>query len=267
MFNSLRKLSFFSKFAAFLIFFVAITPSAVLAGCICSVTASGTGAQSICTSIGQTCKFDTASNQCKCQNLQEDALSSGDCNEAGFKRALGIGSTNQVDNFGAVCTSADPNTPIAQQVQNSLNPAASTGSSATGTTATPTTTASKSKSTTCDTSGYKASDDHGLLNGILPECAVCGQCGIADFMIVGDTIVKLLLGLSGSIMLLMIVYGGFLWLTSGGASGQVDKGKKVVVGAVIGLFIVFAAYIAVQFILEAMGVTGAATIFSIPFKR
>lgn len=119
----------------------------------------------------------------------------------------------------------------------------------------------------CDLSNYKAPG--GLLADIThKECTACGQCDIADFFIVGNTIVKLLLGLSGSVMLLMVVYGGFLWLSSSGNSSQVEKGKKVVTGALIGLIIVFGAYTAVQFILGALGLGGASVddLFSRPFQ-
>jgi len=119
----------------------------------------------------------------------------------------------------------------------------------------------------CDLSNYKAPG--GLLADLThKECTACGQCDIADFFIVGNTIVKLILGLSGSVMLLMVVYGGFLWLSSAGNSSQVDKGKKVVTGALIGLVIVFGAYTAVQFILGALGLGGTTVseIFSRPFQ-
>jgi len=66
-------------------------------------------------------------------------------------------------------------------------------------------------------------------------------------------------------MLLMMIYGGFLMLTSSGSSGQIDKAKKIIVGAVIGLVIVFAAYTAVQFILGALGVPNVPEVFSRPF--
>lgn len=116
----------------------------------------------------------------------------------------------------------------------------------------------------CDMTGYEKLG--GLLSGISDECGACGQCQIRDFFIVGNTITKLILGLSGSIMLLMVIYGGFLWLTSSGNANLVDKGKKVLIGAVIGLIIVFGAYTATQFILGAIGVTNVSEVFSRPFQ-
>jgi len=66
-------------------------------------------------------------------------------------------------------------------------------------------------------------------------------------------------------MLLMMIYGGFLMLTSSGNSSQIEQAKKVLIGAVIGLVIVFIAYTAVEFILGALGVPNVAEVFSRPF--
>ena len=38
---------------------------------------------------------------------------------------------------------------------------------------------------------------------------------------------------------LVILYGGFTILTSGGSESRYEKGKDAIIGAVIGLFIVF----------------------------
>lgn len=92
----------------------------------------------------------------------------------------------------------------------------------------------------------------GLMDGVCVECFAEGRCQIADFFIVGNTITKLILGLSGSVMLLMVVYGGFLWLSSAGNSDMIGKGKKVLIGSTIGLIIVFGAYTATQFLVASL---------------
>jgi hypothetical protein len=112
----------------------------------------------------------------------------------------------------------------------------------------------------------------GLMDGVCQECYSNGQCQIADFFIVGNTVTKLILGLSGSIMLLMVVYGGFLWLASSGNSSMVEKGKKVLIGALIGLIIVFGAYTATQFLVASLVCTAGQEctavneIFARPFQ-
>jgi len=67
-------------------------------------------------------------------------------------------------------------------------------------------------------------------------------------------IIKAVMGIVGSIALLMFIYGGFLWLTSAGNTEKIQKGKQVVVWAVIGLAIIFLSYALVNFVIS--GLTG-----------
>jgi len=71
-------------------------------------------------------------------------------------------------------------------------------------------------------------------------------------------VISAALGLSGSAALLMFVYGGFLWLTSGGNKERVDKGKKTLIWAIIGIVVIFAAYVIVDNVILAV-TTGATT--------
>ena len=67
-------------------------------------------------------------------------------------------------------------------------------------------------------------------------------------------VINAILGMVGSIALLMFVYGGFLWLTAGGNPEQIKKGKDVLVWASIGLVVIFTSYALVHFIIKALGV-------------
>ena len=71
-------------------------------------------------------------------------------------------------------------------------------------------------------------------------------------------VISAALGLSGSAALLMFVYGGFLWMTSGGSKDRIDKGKKTLTWAIIGIVVIFAAYVLVDNIILAI-TTGATT--------
>jgi len=69
-------------------------------------------------------------------------------------------------------------------------------------------------------------------------------------------IINTILGLTGSIALLMTIYGGFLWLTSGGNAGRIEKGQKTLTMAVLGLAIIFGSYALSTFIITQLsGVT------------
>jgi len=65
-------------------------------------------------------------------------------------------------------------------------------------------------------------------------------------------VIRVALGISGSVALLMFIYGGFIWLTSGGKSEAIEKGKKTLIWAVIGLVVIFTAYLAVDQVIRAL---------------
>ena len=65
-------------------------------------------------------------------------------------------------------------------------------------------------------------------------------------------IAKWIFGISGAIALLMFIYGGFLWLTSGGAPGKIEDGRKIMVGTVVGLVIIFGANLGITAIQNAL---------------
>lgn len=62
-----------------------------------------------------------------------------------------------------------------------------------------------------------------------------------------------LMGLSGSFALLMFVYGGFMWVTSGGNMDKVKKGKQIFTWATIGLIVIFGAYAFLATFINAFG--------------
>ena len=65
-------------------------------------------------------------------------------------------------------------------------------------------------------------------------------------------VIKSVLGIVGSVALLMIVYGGFLWLTSAGNTSQVEKGKQTLGWAGVGLAIIFGSAILVDLVIKAL---------------
>ena len=65
-------------------------------------------------------------------------------------------------------------------------------------------------------------------------------------------VIQALLGVTGSIALLMFIYGGILWLTAAGNEKRIDKGKAVLVWATIGLGIIFTSYVLVRFVIGSL---------------
>ena len=84
--------------------------------------------------------------------------------------------------------------------------------------------------------------------GILPTCAETGRWTLCDIVQTAINFGIFLFGIVGALVLLFFFYGGFMMLISGGASEKVKKGKDILVNATIGLFIVFAAYTGVNFV-------------------
>lgn len=56
-------------------------------------------------------------------------------------------------------------------------------------------------------------------------------------------IVQWILSFVGVLFLILMIYGGFTWMTSNGNQEAVGKAQKIVGSAVIGLVIVLSAYV------------------------
>ncbi|MDD2758570.1 MAG: hypothetical protein PHD72_04370 [Patescibacteria group bacterium] len=67
-------------------------------------------------------------------------------------------------------------------------------------------------------------------------------------------IIRIALGLVGIVLVVIIIYGGFLWMTAGGNEEQIGKAKKVLTNAVIGLVIILSAYAIVLFVMRMLGI-------------
>jgi len=65
-------------------------------------------------------------------------------------------------------------------------------------------------------------------------------------------IIKGLLGIIGALALLMIVWGGFKWLTSAGNPEKIKAGTNTMLYAIIGVVIVLSSYILVDQIFSAL---------------
>ncbi|HTW96761.1 MAG TPA: pilin [Candidatus Methylomirabilis sp.] len=85
----------------------------------------------------------------------------------------------------------------------------------------------------------------------------CGNYTLDDFVALAITIAKWILGVVGAVALLFLVYGGFTLILSGGNEDRVRQGKEILTGAIIGLIIVFTAYLIIQFTLTLLGAPGA----------
>ena len=72
--------------------------------------------------------------------------------------------------------------------------------------------------------------------------------GDSVFDQVAGGIVKPFLGLLGVVFLILILYGGFIWMTSRDDEEQINKAKKIIQRSVIGIILVASSFMIWQFI-------------------
>ena len=65
-------------------------------------------------------------------------------------------------------------------------------------------------------------------------------------------LIGVFLSLIGIIFLCLIIYGGFIWMTSAGKEQKINKAKRILTNSVIGLIIIMAAYGITQFIFSTL---------------
>lgn len=70
-------------------------------------------------------------------------------------------------------------------------------------------------------------------------------------------IIAVVLGFLGVLMVGIIIYSGFLWMTAGGEKEKIESAQKHLRGAIIGAIIVVSAWTITTFVMTALG--GAAT--------
>ena len=80
-----------------------------------------------------------------------------------------------------------------------------------------------------------------------------GSYTLNDILIIAIGASRWILGIVGSLTLIMFIYGGFTFLVSAGSSDKVGQAKKIIVAAVIGLLIVFSSYLIIKFALASLG--------------
>jgi len=68
---------------------------------------------------------------------------------------------------------------------------------------------------------------------------------------IGNIIITVI-SLLGIIMVVYIIYGGFLWTTAGGDSSKVQKAKDIIKNSIIGVIIVLASYLITQFVIDSL---------------
>lgn len=73
-----------------------------------------------------------------------------------------------------------------------------------------------------------------------------------DIRVIIGRIIEVALGLVGVVMVGLIVYAGFLWMTSAGEPAKVGTAKKVITQAIIGLLIILSSLAITEFVIRSL---------------
>ncbi len=97
-----------------------------------------------------------------------------------------------------------------------------------------------------------------LAQGVTSNELLPGQIGTTlgtstqDIRVTIARIVRVALGLLGTVALLLVLYAGFTWMTAAGDETKIERAKKTLSAAVIGLVIIMSAFAIVSYILSAL---------------
>ena len=76
--------------------------------------------------------------------------------------------------------------------------------------------------------------------------------GNTDLSLIIGRIIRGILSMLGVLALVMFIYGGILWMTSGGSEDKIRKGKDTIVWSILGLAIIFASYSILNFVFSVI---------------
>jgi uncharacterized membrane protein len=65
-------------------------------------------------------------------------------------------------------------------------------------------------------------------------------------------IINVALGFLGIIAVVIVLYGGFMWMTAGGNEERITKAKQILTAGVIGLVIIVMAWAIARFVVETL---------------
>lgn len=69
---------------------------------------------------------------------------------------------------------------------------------------------------------------------------------------IAASVIRIILGFLGIIAVVIILLGGFKWMTAGGNEDKVGEAKKLITAGIIGLVIIVAAFAIATFVLDSL---------------
>ncbi len=65
-------------------------------------------------------------------------------------------------------------------------------------------------------------------------------------------LIRVALSLLGVIAVVIILWGGFSWMTAGGEEAKIQDAKNLIIGGIVGLAIILSAYAIATFVLSSL---------------
>lgn len=91
--------------------------------------------------------------------------------------------------------------------------------------------------------GYDSRDPYGL------DCGENSNLTDKDARDIVANLINIVLQISGIILIVYIIYAGYLWMTAGGDDEQITKAKNIISACVVGLLIVLSSYSLASFVI------------------
>jgi hypothetical protein len=76
--------------------------------------------------------------------------------------------------------------------------------------------------------------------------------GTTDVRTTVSNVIRAFMGLLGIVAVIIILLGGFKWMTAAGNEEKVSEAKKLIISGIIGLVIIMMAYAIAQFVVQAI---------------
>ena len=108
----------------------------------------------------------------------------------------------------------------------------------------------------CDAAGTVKCDVNCMLCSTVPDLGTnyAGQIGLGgqDIRTTVASIIRTAMGLLGIVAVVIILIGGFTWMTAGGNDDKVGEAKKWIIAGVIGLGIILSAFALSSFVINSL---------------
>ncbi len=92
-------------------------------------------------------------------------------------------------------------------------------------------------------------DSSDLLSQDFGDATGLGQGNLTDTI---GQLIRVALGFLGVVAVVIILLGGFKWMTAGGNDEKVGEAKKLIIAGIIGLAIILSAYAIASFVISSI---------------